>query len=450
MLKKLKRIAAAAVSSALILTSAGCTFGKNTAYAMTIDGYKVKAGVYIYYSVIALSEAKNLAANQDENLDINDEDALKKVSIQGKSFADYVKDKATDNCINHVAVMKHFDELGLSLTSAQENEISKYVDSNWEYNEKMFIKNGISKESLEEVTASSYKSDEIFNAYYGEGGSEKIEESQLKEYYTENNARIRYVDMDLHDAEGNDLDDAGKKEIEDMAKDFLKRAKAAENEEKMLEEFNAFQEEYDKFVMDQAADAAGDEETTEPATEAATEPVTEATTTAENTSESSESGSGSEETKATGETDDESSESDEEIVTTVPVSEENESTTTTTTSPYANERIIHVVSTEEGTKEEDVTYSPSKKCYDWIFNDAKTGVPEIVEDEDTMYVIVRLDIAERMNEDDLWSENGVSNIRYEMFSDDLQDMLDSWGDEYEVLKNEKAYKRYDPFKIKIE
>ena len=67
-----------------------------------------------------------------------------------------------------------------------------------------------------------------------------------------------------------------------------------------------------------------------------------------------------------------------------------------------------------------------------------------------MYVIVRFDIAERMTDDDLWSESNVENVRYDMFSDDLQDMLDSWGNEYEVVKNEKAYKRYDPFKIESE
>lgn len=51
-----------------------------------------------------------------------------------------------------------------------------------------------------------------------------------------------------------------------------------------------------------------------------------------------------------------------------------------------------------------------------------------------MYVIVRLDITERMDEDDLWSESNVDSVRYKMFSDDLQDMLDSWGEEYEVVK----------------
>lgn len=454
MIRKWKRIIAAVLSSAMIFTCAGCTSGKNTAYALTVDGYQVKAGVYIYYSYTALTEAKNLAAKQDENLDVTDEEALKKVKIEGKDFLDYVKDKTTESCIDHVAVIKHFDELGLSLTDDEKKEINDYVESSWDSNGDMFEGNGIGKDSLKEIMTSSYKSDAIFNAYYGEDGSENVTEDQLKEYYTENNARVRYIDMDLHDADGNELDDAGKKEIQDMADDFLKRAKAASGEKDMLEKFDEFQEEYDEFVTNQAAEASGEEETTEAETEAETEEeTTEAETTeAESEEEAAEDEeqSDSEDTEETTEEASETEESDEESVTTAPESEESEETTTTTTSPYASEKIISVVTTEEGTAEEDVTYTPSKKCYDWIFNDAETGVPAIVEDEDTMYVIVRFDIAERMTDDDLWSESNVENVRYDMFSDDLQDMLDSWGNEYEVVKNEKAYKRYDPFKIESE
>ena len=105
MLKKFKRIIAAAISSVMILTSVGCTTGKNTAYALTVDGYQVKAGVYIYYSYTALTEAKNLAAKQDENLDVSDEKSLKKIKIEGKDFLTFVKDKTTESCVDHVAVI---------------------------------------------------------------------------------------------------------------------------------------------------------------------------------------------------------------------------------------------------------------------------------------------------------------------------------------------------------
>ncbi len=408
MLKKFKRIIAAALSSAMVLTSVGCTTGKNTAYALTVDGYKVKAGVYIYYSYTALMEAKTMATKQNEDIDISSNEEFKKIKIEGKNFLEYVQDKTTDSCINHVAVIKHFDELGLTLTDEAKEEIDAYVESAWDTSEEMFTRNGISKESIEEVMTSSYKSDEIFEAYYGEGGSENVTDEQLKEHYTENNARVRYIDMDLHDAEGNDLDAEGKKEIKAMADDFLKRAKAAKDTETMLAEFDKFQEEYDDYVADAAAEAAGEDASTES---------------------------------------EEEHDHDHDAETTTAPDGESEETTTTTTISYANEQIVPVVTTDENTKEEDVNYTPSKECYDWIYNDAKAGVPEIVEDENTLYVIVRLDITERMTDTDLWDENGVEVVRYEMFSDDLQDLIDTWSDEYEVVKNEKAYKRYDPFKI---
>ena len=71
----------------------------------------------------------------------------------------------------------------------------------------------------------TYKSNEIFEALYGENGTEGVKEEDVKNFYIENNARVKYIGLDLHDSEGNDLDEAGKKEITDMADDFLKRAK---------------------------------------------------------------------------------------------------------------------------------------------------------------------------------------------------------------------------------
>lgn len=450
MLKKFKRIAAAALSAAMILTCTGCTIGKSTAYALTVDGYQIKAGVYIYYSYTAFTEAKNTAADQNENLNVEDDDAVKKVKIDGKNFLDYVKDKTTESCISHVAVIKHFDELGLSLSESELDEIDETVEAAWNdsSNKKMMESNGISRESFKEIITTSYKKEAVFQSFYGEGGSENITEDQLRDYYTENTARVKYVDMDLHDADGNDLDEAGKKEIMDMAEDFLARAKAANNETAMLQEFNVFQEEYDNYVSEQAAEAAGDDEsTTEAPTEAPTEATESVTETTAQTSANDDKSTDSVGDSTSGTDSDSSSSNNDTALTTAPESDSEEETTTTTTSPYANEMTISVVTTEEGTSEDDVTYTPSKVCYDWIFNDSEIGVPEIVEDEDTVYVIVRLDITERMTDDDLWSETAVDNTRYIMFNDDMEDQITDWGKSYEVVKNDRAYKRYDPFNI---
>lgn len=292
----------------------------------------------------------------------------------------------------------------------------------------------------------TYKSNEIFEALYGENGTEGVKEEDVKNFYIENNARVKYIGLDLHDSEGNDLDEAGKKEITDMADDFLKRAKNADSTDKMLEEFDLMQEEYDKYVADKAAEAAGEETTTEAATEAVTE-TTSAETVSETSTSDNENTSENEADVTTAENEGASS-SETTTITTVVSEAGSEESETTTANPYANETIISVVTTDENTKEEEIQYTPSKTFYDWVYNDAKTNIPEIIEDEDTLYVAVRLDITERMTDEDLWSETSANSTRFNMFSDDLQDKLNEWVAGYSIEKNEKAYKRYDPFDFK--
>ncbi len=439
MFKKVKKILTGIIASAMIVSCAGCGTGKSTAYALTVDGYQVKAGIYIYYQYSAFQEAKNLAAKANEKLDVNDEKALKKAKIDGKDFLQWVEDKATISCAEHVAAIKKFDEMKLTLDEDDIEAIETNAESYYDENPEMFEDNGIGEESLKDIMANTYKVQKIFESLYGEDGTEGVKNEDIKNFYIENNARVKYIGLDLHDSQGNDLDETGKKEIKDMADDFLKRAKNADSTEKMLDEFDVMQEEYDKYVADKAAEAAG-EETTEAVTEAATEATTEATTTEITTASTV---SDNNETDVTTAKEVSSSET-----TTTSVSESTNEAETTT-KPYANETIIPVVTTNENTKEEEVKYTPSKTFYDWVYDKAKTGSPEIVEDEDTLYVAVRLDITERMTDDDLWSEQSIDNTRFDMFSDDLQDKLDEWVSGYSIDKNKKAYKRYDPFDFKM-
>ena len=62
-MNKFNKFAAAAAAFALAVTSAGCgapeaiTIGKGTQTALTIDGYEVPAGVFIYNEITAYNNA---------------------------------------------------------------------------------------------------------------------------------------------------------------------------------------------------------------------------------------------------------------------------------------------------------------------------------------------------------------------------------------------------------
>ena len=147
--------------------------------------------------------------------------------------------------------------------------------------------------------------------------------------------------------------------------------------------------------------------------------------------------------------------SDETTTTTVSGATEEESSdtteTTTTTAPYANESIITKVSTtdeKDKDNEDSINYTPSKKAYEAIFNDAKTDVPFIVEDDEAYYLIVRFDITKRMTDDDLWTEDqmkAVASRKYwDNFTDDKKEMANALNIDQQ---SDRAIKKYDPFKL---
>ncbi|MGN0614588.1 MAG: hypothetical protein ACI4JB_11915, partial [Porcipelethomonas sp.] len=282
MLKKLKRCLTALIAAAVAASCSGCTIGESTAYTMTVDDFQLKSGVYIYYQNSALADAESLAQEENPDIDTEDQDALEAATIEGKPFLDWVHNKTLANCSEHIAIIRQFDELGLSLSDEDVESVNDYAESVYADTSNEYYQNGIGEESFKEILINTFKSQEIFLAIYGEGGSENIQESEIKDYYIENNARVRYVSLDLHDSEGNVLDDTGKNEIKSMANQYLAKVRSAGTEEAMLQAFNEVQEDYDQYVQDKAAEASGEEtteeateETTE-ATEAATEAITEA------------------------------------------------------------------------------------------------------------------------------------------------------------------------------
>ena len=404
-----KRIAAAAAAAAMMGSLAAC--GSNTAYAFTIDGEQVKAGLYIYYSYVAYNEAITTLTEQNAEIDTTDDDVVKDQIIDGVDTLTWIQNKAQTYCEEHVAVNKEYEAEGLVLTSEEISEIDASMESFWETNSEAFEENGISEASIREVIEYTYKASNLFLHYYEIDGKEGITEEEVHDYYVENNARVQYVRFNLVDGTGAELDDAGKKEIEEMVDDYLSAVKKLKDEDKIGEKMDEIQEEYNAYVT-----SISEEAVAATATSATDEAGNEIATT-----------------------------------TTTTTTAADETTTTTTTVPYANESIVVRATTDEETAEEDITYSPSKAVHDHVYNDAEINKPEVVFDEEAnaYYLIVRYDIEERMNEEDIWTEDMKTNVVSEMFSDAFQEKLTGWCDAMDVQVNESAIKRYDPFEIDL-
>lgn len=402
-----KKIAAGAAALAMMGSLAAC--GSNTAHALTIDGEQVNAGLYIYYSYVAYNDAVSTLTEQNEELDTTDKDVVKDQVIDGKDALTWIQDKAITYCGEHVAVNKDFEAAGLSLTEEEIDEVNASVESFWETNAEMFEENGISQDSVRQIMEYTYKASNLFLYYYDIDGKEGVTEEEVHEYYTDNNARVQYVRFDLVDGTGAELDEDGKADIEEMVEDYLAAVEKLKDEDRIADKMDEIKESYSAYVTsvseEAAAATATDEEGNVTTT---TTTTTEATTTSEG-----------------------------------------ETTTTTTTVPYANESIIVKATTDEDTKEEDITYSPSKTIHDHVFNDAEINKASMVYDEENnaYYLIVRYDIEERMTEDDIWTDDQKKAAVSAMFSDAFQEKLDGWVEAQNLEVNKAAIKRYDPFKI---
>lgn len=110
--------------------------------------------------------------------------------------------------------------------------------------------------------------------------------------------------------------------------------------------------------------------------------------------------------------------------------------------PFEGETIYLKGSEEDG-------YQPSEKVNKAIFDDCfVNGDPVVIEDDDNLlvYVVQRLDILERT---DLFEGEARENLLFEILEDEFENKALEWVPEDTINKNNKAYKRYDPFKLKF-
>ena len=203
---KWKKAAATLLAAAVTRSFVAC--GESTANAMTIDGIQIKAGMYIYYSYNAYLQLTQDLKAQNSELDVTDNKVVKEQKMDGVSAETWIQNKALEYCKQYAAVEKKADELGIELKSDDKNDINDKVETFWDNSGEIYEKNGISKESVKAILENTYLTDEVFRHYYEVDGEEGETEDGLTEFYEENNARVQYIQFDLKDGKGDDLDDA--------------------------------------------------------------------------------------------------------------------------------------------------------------------------------------------------------------------------------------------------
>ena len=418
-MNKFNKFAAAAAAFALAAASASCsspealTIGKGTQTALTVDGYEVPAGVFIYNELYAYNTAAYELYGQNGKMPTVDE--VKDHQFESMDATDWIQDKATEQCLDFVANEKEFEKIGGELTQEELDEIKEFVSAN--SSQAMFADNGVGAESLTKIMSNNYKREAIFKHYYGIDAEKGCSEDELKEYFQDKTTRIKYFSVSMTDENGEAFGADEKRRLNNMVDDYVKEINAESSNAAKLKKIDECEKEYNEYVEKRNAEAAE-----KAAKEAG---VTTTTTTTATTTAGS--------------------------------------TTTTTTDPYANEVTVtkRTTTTVDPNATADVTTTTaseeakaSQKAYedynDYVFDKLGYYTAEKYQyDENTVYVIIKADIKDRMTSADLWNENTIESLLNERYYSDFEDMMKDIVKGYVPEKNSSAYRKFTPFKLNL-
>ncbi len=206
-MKIFSRIVAAVLAVCMILPFTACS--GDTSWVYDYDGEKINGGLYIAFTISAYTQV-SAHEDYDSKKDIFEQ------KLDDKTAEQWIKDKAAEMADEYIATNRKFDELGLSLTDSEKNEVKNSVDNVWSMYGAMYEDNGVGKESYQKLVETQQKRQKIFMKYYGEGGLEEVPVEQLEKHFKENFASVNIFSISLNS--GDKLTDEKKKENEEREK----------------------------------------------------------------------------------------------------------------------------------------------------------------------------------------------------------------------------------------
>ena len=299
-------------------------------------------------------------------MDTSDDKLVKKQTINGKSTLNWIQDRAQKYCQEYVSVLQKCEELGVTLTDDQVTTVDTQLAQVWEQRGETFRDNGISEDSIRCILEYTYYATDLFLYYYDVDAAEGVKDSEVQDFYAENNARVRYITFNLKDGNGEALTDSKDiQNMKDMVNGYCDDVKKCTSEEDKLAKFNDIQSEYNAYVTSLSEEAAGATTSSDAASGTTTTTTAGETDAAEETEAAAQTTVAAENAPA----------SEDAAVTTTAAAAEGETTTTTaaestdttetttTTNIHANEQIIAKVTTAPAKDDDGIVTTTTEPTY---------------------------------------------------------------------------------------
>lgn len=156
----MKKVVSLILVALMVFGFASCTASK-----VKVNGTKIDNEIYAYFEA---------HTEKNEEGKASEEAVLKSIS-------------------RYVAINSEFANRGLVLDSSIKAEVSADVNDLWHLYSSYYEENGISKQTIYKIELSSAYEDALLADYYSEDGDKPVTEEEIKKYFEENYAAIRFV-----------------------------------------------------------------------------------------------------------------------------------------------------------------------------------------------------------------------------------------------------------------
>lgn len=168
----MKKAVSLILVAVMMLSLASCTVSK-----VKVNGTKIDNEIYAYF------EAR---AEKNEDGEASEEEILKEIS-------------------RYVAINSEFLNRGLVLDSNVKSDVSTYVNDLWHLYGSYYTENGVSKQTVYKIELSAAYEEALLADYYADDGDKPVTEDEIKKYFGENYAAIRFVTGYLFNVDDNGI-----------------------------------------------------------------------------------------------------------------------------------------------------------------------------------------------------------------------------------------------------
>ncbi|MGN0474594.1 MAG: hypothetical protein ACI4IJ_05850 [Acutalibacteraceae bacterium] len=214
-MKFIKKAAAAIVAASLAFSLCSCS---DLSWAAKIDDdTTIPIGMYIYSMASAYRTA---VSNYQLNSYTELSEQTIEVSGSDKSAVEYLDNEAKKTIKSYVGAILLAKDMNIEFTDEDLKTAASYAENYYETDKATFEKVGVAKSSVEEYYKSTSLKSKLFEAKYGEKGTEAVADKDLKTYFKENYASINFIQQYFYNEDGTamseDQKDALKKEYKSI------------------------------------------------------------------------------------------------------------------------------------------------------------------------------------------------------------------------------------------